>query len=71
MRRQQGTALLRFTMDRNGRVLAWQIEQSSGHPALDRAVEEMLSRAQPLPQMPPEIQASRLEIVVPIRFQLR
>jgi protein TonB len=70
-RREEGTVLLRFVMERSGRVLSYRIERSSGHPALDRAVEEMLARAQPLPAMPPEIRQARLELVVPVQFALR
>ena len=71
LRRQEGTALLRFVMDRQGRVLSYRIERSSGVPALDRAVEEMLARASPLPAMPPETRNAQLELVVPVRFELR
>jgi periplasmic protein TonB len=71
LRRQEGTALLRFVVDRDGHVLSYRIEESSGHAALDDAVEEMLERAQPLPTMPPEMTQARLELVVPVTFQLR
>jgi protein TonB len=71
LRRQEGTALLRFVMDRDGHVLSYRIEESSGHATLDDAVEEMLERAQPLPTMPPEMTQARLELVVPVTFQLR
>ena len=63
--------LLRFVMERDGRVISHRIERSSGHPALDRAVEEMLARAQPLPAMPAEMRQARLELVVPVQFALR
>lgn len=71
IRKEQGTALLRFVVDRNGRVLTHQIDQSSGHGDLDHEVEEMLNRAQPLPVMPPEMTQAQIEIVVPIKFYLR
>jgi protein TonB len=71
IRRQQGTTLLRFVMDRQGRILSHRIEHSSGIPALDRAVEEMLARAEPLPAIPPEVRSAQLELIVPIRFELR
>ena len=70
-RREEGTVLLRFVMERSGRVVSHRIERSSGHPALDRAVEEMLARAQPLPAMPPEMLQAKLELVVPVQFALR
>ena len=70
-RRQQGTALLRFTLARDGRLLAHSIERSSGFSSLDAAVEEMIERAAPLPPLPSEMTQDALEIVVPIAFFLR
>ena len=70
-RRQQGTALLHFVMDRRGHVLTYRIEESSGHHILDREVEAMIERAQPLPTVPDGFSGSRLELRVPIQFFLR
>jgi periplasmic protein TonB len=71
LRRQEGTALLRFTMARDGRVLSHRVERSSGHAVLDREVEELIERASPLPAMPADMTQDRLEVVVPIAFGLR
>ena len=71
MRRQEGTALLRFVMDRDGRVLDFSIQRSSGHPDLDHEVEQMIRRAQPLPPIPADLRQARLELVVPVQFVLR
>jgi protein TonB len=71
MRRDQGTATLRFTMDRAGHVLAAALEHSSGHESLDDEVIAMVKRAEPLPAIPPEFSQTQLELVVPIRFVLR
>ena len=70
-RRQEGTALLYFVMDRDGWVIEYRLEQSSGHDLLDREVAAMIERAQPLPRMPDDIRPSRLELVVPVQFFLR
>ncbi len=70
-RRQEGVVLLRFTIDRAGRLLNWRIDQGSGYAALDREVEAMLRRATPLPPLPPEMTQAELELAVPIRFRLR
>ncbi len=69
--RQQGTALLRFTMDADGTVLSYRLEKSSGHDALDEEVLEMIRRAQPLPKIPADLDRSSLELVVPVQFALR
>jgi protein TonB len=71
LRREEGTVLLRFTIDRSGRLLDWRIERGSGHAALDREVAAMIGRADPLPAMPAEMPQARLELTVPVQFRLR
>lgn len=71
VRGQQGVALVRFIMDRNGKVLSCRLERGSGHSLLDEEVLAMLERAQPLPPIPPEMPDQQLEFVVPIHFGLR
>ncbi|WP_281018162.1 MULTISPECIES: TonB family protein [unclassified Minwuia] len=70
-RRQEGTAMLFFRMDRDGRVTEFRIEKGSGHALLDAEVEAMIQRAQPLPAMPDFMPQSQLELVVPVKFALR
>lgn len=69
--RQEGTAVLHFVMDREGRLEDYRIRRSSGHELLDSAVRAMIERAQPLPKMPASLPQPRLEIVVPVEFLLR
>lgn len=69
-RRAAGIALLRFTVTRDGRVAHWRIERSTGDADLDRAVEDMISRAN-LPAMPADMPGDSLEVAVPVRFQIR
>jgi protein TonB len=71
LRRQQGTALLMFVIDREGRVLDYRLQRSSGHSLLDREVQAMIERSQPLPRIPDEMHQTRLELVVPVQFFLR
>ena len=70
-RGQEGTALLYFTIDRNGNVLDYRIERSTGHTILDREVTAMLERAKPLPPVPAQLRQARLELLLPIQFSLR
>jgi protein TonB len=70
-RRAQGVAYLRFTMDRSGKVLAAQLERSSGHGDLDEEVLALIKRADPLPPIPPDLAQDRLELVVPVQFSVR
>ncbi|MBI1182052.1 MAG: TonB family protein [Alphaproteobacteria bacterium] len=70
-RRQQGTALVWFSMDRHGRVLDCRLQESSGFSELDEAAIDMVERAAPLPPFPKEITDASLELVVPADFSLR
>lgn len=71
LRRLEGTAMLYFVMDRKGRVLEYRIQRSAGSTILDRAVEAMIERAKPLPEMPEDMHQARLELIVPVTFSLR
>jgi len=66
----EGEALLAFTMDRNGHVLARRIVRSSGHPDLDAEALAMVERAQPLPAFPVSMNEAQLDLTVPIFFAL-
>src|SRR5262245_8516415 len=70
-RKEQGTAVLNFTMDRNGRVLARHIARSSGVAELDAEVMALVMRAQPLPPFPASMAQPRMTLSVPIRFSVR
>lgn len=70
-RRQQGCPIVRFVMDREGRVVRSMIERSSGHAALDEEALAMLARAQPLPPPPAELSGAVIELVVPVQFFLK
>lgn len=69
--REQGTAMLSFTVGRGGQVLGSRLARSSGHPALDAETLAMIRRAQPLPPFPSEITQSSLSFTVPVRFSLQ
>jgi len=69
--RQEGVVYLRFTMDRQGRVLSAQIEKGSGYSLLDEEVSALIQRAQPLPAPPPEVPGAQITLSLPVRFSLR
>lgn len=71
LRRMEGVAHLRFTIDDQGRVMRHKIERSSGYDALDEAVERMIAKASPLPPIPASLNKSSLDVVVPIQFFLK
>lgn len=70
-RRQEGVSQVRFTIDREGRVLSVQIDKGSGYEVLDEETVEMVRRASPLPAPPEEMKQERIELVVPVQFFLK
>lgn len=70
-RRDQGTVQLYFRMSRDGRVLSYRIDGSSGSPLLDQAALSMIETASPLPPFPAEMKEAEMELVVPVEFFLQ
>ncbi|MDR2459697.1 MAG: energy transducer TonB [Deltaproteobacteria bacterium] len=69
--RQEGTATVRFTINRSGQVVNYSLVSSSGHAILDDEVLALLRRVNPFPEFPPEIPDSTLTLTAPIQFSLR
>jgi protein TonB len=70
-RHQQGIAEVFFSLDRQGRVIVSRVVRSSGASALDEEALALLRRAQPFPPPPPELPGGRVDLTMPIRFNLR
>jgi protein TonB len=68
-RGEEGRAVLRFVVDRSGRVLDFAVAHSSGYPDLDSSIEEMM-RGAILPPFPASMTQSRIDVSVTIRFSL-
>ena len=66
---EQGSAIVRFRVDRSGRVLSFSLARSTGYADLDRAVTELLRGAQ-LPPFPAGLTVPSLEVAVTLRFSL-
>jgi TonB family protein len=67
---EEGVVYLRFTMDRQGKVLPADIATSSGFDALDQETLALIRRAEPLPP-PPEVSGDFVELTVPVQFFLK
>jgi len=70
-RRQEGRVVVYFRINRHGEVIEHRIEQGSGYELLDRAAEDMIRRAEPLPSMPEHMAQTELELTLPVQFELR
>lgn len=68
--RAEGTVVVRFAIDRRGRLLACRIEVSSGFPDLDAEVASLVRRSAPFPPLPDRLNRDSLELTVPIDFSL-
>ena len=65
-----GKVILRVRINRQGRVLRFLLEKSSGSEAIDRAITQMIDAANPLPAVPADYPDSKpyLEFLIPINF---
>jgi protein TonB len=68
-RGEEGRAVLRFRVDRSGRVLTYALASSTGYPDLDAAIDAMM-RGATLPPFPADMTASDVEVSVTVRFSL-
>lgn len=68
-RGEEGSAIVRFRVDRSGRVLDFSLVRSTGYPDLDKGIADMLRGAQ-MPAFPPGLEMSSLDIAVTLRFSL-
>jgi periplasmic protein TonB len=68
--REQGTVQLRFSLDRSGHVLSYDVVGSSGFASLDNEAREMVRRADPFPPVPADWQGEVLDLTVPLVFAL-
>ena len=69
-RNVEGTAWIRFRMDRQGKVLSSTIERTSEHEVLDEAALDMIERAQPLPPLPDDVPGESIELIIPAVFNI-
>ncbi|MCI0547460.1 MAG: energy transducer TonB [Candidatus Rokubacteria bacterium] len=66
----EGTTLLRVHVEADGRVAQVQVEQSGGHPDLDRAAADAVTRWQFQPARRGSERVS-MWVLIPVQFRLR
>lgn len=67
----EGSGVIRLRIDRRGKLLYYDIDQSTGHPVLDYALRDLASRIDPLPPVPSGYAGSdQLEFLIAVNFQL-
>lgn len=72
-RGQQGTVILEFVINTEGKLLSHKILQASTHTALNTAVVKMIKQASPMPPVPQELHRNRTQFpyTIPIHFTLK
>lgn len=68
--RARGVVQLRFTVGRDGHVLASNVARSAGHAVLDEAALAVLAAADPLPAIPASLGRDTLTVTVPVEYAL-
>lgn len=68
LKRQQGVPWVKFTMDREGQVIAVSLFRASGVSSLDEEILALVKRAEPLPLPPDEITGNTLTLTLPVEF---
>jgi periplasmic protein TonB len=71
MRGWEGEVMLRVRVARKGNLLAVQLDRSSGFDVLDQHALAMLERLGGFPPLPDDMQASEIQVVVPVSYKLK
>ncbi len=69
--RVEGKVVVGFMIDRKGYLLETEILESSGHPALDQAVEKMVEFAQPFEHLPATVKSDKVRFAFPVTVKLK
>lgn len=71
-RNQEGIINLEFIIDKDGNILSYKLLTPSKYKSLNKAVEKMIKKANPLPQIPDSVNngASEYRFIAPIKFEL-
>ncbi|MDO9585686.1 MAG: energy transducer TonB [Syntrophales bacterium] len=69
-RKKEGTTKVRFSLDKNGKLVESRIVSSSGHDLLDREALDVVRAAAPYEPFPININLSRLHILAAFHYRL-
>mgnify|MGYP001193094378 CR=1 FL=1 len=71
LRGWEGEVRLRLRVARKGNLLAVQLDRSSGFDVLDQHALAMLQQLASLPPFPEGLEASEIQVVVPVNYKLK
>lgn len=69
-KKEQGTVVVHFTMNRLGEVISVNIKQATPFKALNQEALDLIKRASPLPEPPEEFSGEEIQLAVPIEFYI-
>lgn len=70
-RRYEGTVMVQYAVDRQGRVLSVRLVAGSGYEPLDTEAVAAVQRASPLPPPPADIPGDPVDVTTAVEFFLR
>ena len=67
---QEGTVIMKVTVNRAGKVVSISPEKLSEFVALNKAAEKALKKASPFPAVPAQLPGDKFEFSIPIKFRI-
>ena len=67
----EGSAKVRVTVDRSGKIASFEMIQATGHDELDREVPKLMNRIDPLPAPPADVSEDQLTFVLLLSWVLQ
>ena len=66
----EGKAKVKISIDRSGAITSHELIESSGHDVFDQEVDALVSRINPLPTPPAELEDKNLSFVLPLTWAI-
>ena len=70
-RQLEGDARVEVVIDRSGAMTGYTVVQATGHSILDKEVEKLMKRIDPLPAPPDVVSDDQLSFVLPLSWVLQ
>lgn len=69
-RQLEGRARVKVSVDRSGTITGFEMVEATGHDILDREVEKLMARVNPLPAPPSDVADKDLTFILPLSWAL-
>ncbi len=67
----EGTPVVEFELDRNGKLISSNLSGSSDERLLDEAALAFIKESEPMPPVPDSMKGDRFSYTIPIRYELK